>query len=52
MILIISVIATVAISVFLAKRIFKKRLQSEYEKCLLKGDRKKSDRLVKCTISL
>lgn len=47
MILIISIIATVAVSVMFAKRIFKKRLQSEYEKCLLKGDRKKSDRLGK-----
>lgn len=47
MIIIVSIIATVVVAAFFAKRIIKKKLQSEYEKCLLNGDRKKSDRLGK-----
>mgnify|MGYP001792010142 CR=1 FL=1 len=47
MIIIISAIVILVIAAFFAKRIFIKRLQIEYEKSLLKGDRKKSDHLGK-----
>lgn len=47
MIILISAIAIATIAVLLAKRIFVKRLQTEYEKCLLKGDMKKSAHLGK-----
>ena len=47
MIIIISSIAIATIVVLFAKRIFIKRLQAKYEKCLLKGDKKKSAQLGK-----
>jgi hypothetical protein len=47
MIIIIVITALLILSFFLAKRIFTKRLQSAYEKSLLKGDKKKADHLGK-----
>ena len=47
MIIIIPIIALLIISFFFAKRIFTKRLQSAYERSLLKGDKKKADQLGK-----
>ncbi|MDQ6756690.1 MAG: hypothetical protein M3004_07120 [Bacteroidota bacterium] len=45
MFIVISVITTLVVVIFFAKRIFVKRLQSEYEKSLLKGDKKKCEKL-------
>ena len=47
MIVIIAAIAIATIAALFAKRIFVKRLQTQYEKCLLKGDKKKSAHLGK-----
>lgn len=47
MIVIISAITLVVISFFFAKRTITKRLQVEYERSLLKGDRKKAGQLGK-----
>jgi hypothetical protein len=47
MLIFLSSLAIIAIAVYLAKRIFIKKLRGQYEKSLLKGDRKKSDELGK-----
>lgn len=47
MIVIIAAIAVATIAVLFAKRMFVKRLQTQYEKCLLKGDKKRSAQLGK-----
>ena len=47
MIIIISITALLVVGFFLAKRIFKKRLQAAYERSLLRGDKKKADQLGK-----
>lgn len=47
MIIFLIVMALTAIAVYLAKKIYFKRLQTDYESSLLKGDRKKSDQLGK-----
>ncbi|MDB5224066.1 MAG: hypothetical protein JWN83_2733 [Chitinophagaceae bacterium] len=45
MLIIISAVIILVISLFIAKRIFTKQLQVKYEESLLKGNRKKADKL-------
>ena len=47
MILLVAIITIIVIAVFFAKKIFLKVLQYQYEKSLIKGDKKKSVHLGK-----